>query len=322
MNIKEIIKEIKGKQSEINSVIFVGCGASKADLYPAKYFLDGNAKKLRVSHYTANEFNYATPEAVNETVIVITASLGGTTPETVQANCRAKELGAHVISLTRSVDSALTKDADYVIYHRFSESYSAKLEKMGFALQLAMEILEEVEGYDHYEEMKDGFNKIYDLADKAADSARKYAKIFAEEYKDAPVIYVMSSGATHEVAYATSICLMMEMQWINSGTFHSGEFFHGPFEIVEKDVPFILLMNDGRTRPIDSRALTFLERFDAKTTVIDALDFGLSSEISKSVIDYFNPMLLTSVFRVYAEELSYSRQHPLTKRRYMWKLEY
>ena len=148
------------------------------------------------------------------------------------------------------------------------------------------------------------------------------AKIFAEEYKDAPVIYVMSSGATHEVAYATSICLMMEMQWINSGTFHSGEFFHGPFEIVEKDVPFILLMNDGRTRPIDSRALTFLERFDAKTTVIDALDFGLSSEISKSVIDYFNPMLLTSVFRVYAEELSYSRQHPLTKRRYMWKLEY
>ena len=322
MNIKEIIKEIKGKQSEINSVIFVGCGASKADLYPAKYFLDGNAKKLRVSHYTANEFNYATPEAVNETAIVITASLGGTTPETVQANSRAKELGAHVISLTRSVYSALTKDADYVIYHRFSESYSAKLEKMGFALQLAMEILEEVEGYDHYEEMKDGFNKIYDLADKAADSARKYAKIFAEEYKDAPVIYVMSSGATHEVAYATSICLMMEMQWINSGTFHSGEFFHGPFEIVEKDVPFILLMNDGRTRPIDSRALTFLERFDAKTTVIDALDFGLSSEISKSVIDYFNPMLLTSVFRVYAEELSYSRQHPLTKRRYMWKLEY
>ena len=30
---------------------------------------------------------------------------------------------------------------------------------------------------------------------------------------------------------------MMEMQWINSGSFHSGEFFHGPFEIVDKDVP-------------------------------------------------------------------------------------
>lgn len=322
MNPKEIIKEIKEKQGEIKSVIFVGCGASKADLYPAKYFLDGNAKNLRVSHYTANEFNYATPEAVNDKAIVITASLGGTTPETVQANARAKELGAHVISLTRSVDSPLTKDADYVIYHRFAESYSAKLEKMGFALELAVEILQQFEGYDNYEDMQVAFSKIYNLADEAANSVRLYAKQFAQEYKDAPIIYVMSSGATHEVAYATSICLMMEMQWINSGTFHSGEFFHGPFEIVDKDVPFILLMNDGRTRKIDSRALTFLNRFGAKTTVIDALDYGLSAVIPTSVIDYFNPMLLTAVFRVYAEELSIARQHPLTKRRYMWKLEY
>ena len=322
MNTKQIISEIKEKQPNIKSVVFVGCGASKADLYPAKYFLDGNAKKLRVSHYTSNEFNYATPEAVDDTAIVISASLGGTTPETVEANARAKAKGAHVISLTRSIDSPLTKDADYVIYHRFAESYGAKLEKMGYCLELAMEILEQFEGYDHYEDMKEGFEKIYNLADNASASAKLYAKKFAEDYKDAPVIYVMSSGATHEVAYATSICLMMEMQWINSGTFHSGEFFHGPFEIVDKDVPFILLMNDGRTRNIDSRALTFLDRFDAKTTVIDALDFGLSAEIKKSVIDYFNPMLLSAVFRVYAEELSIARQHPLTKRRYMWKLEY
>jgi fructoselysine 6-phosphate deglycase len=322
MNPKQIIKEIKEKQGEIKSVFFVGCGASKADLYPAKYFLDGNSKNLRIGHYTANEFNYATPEAVNDKAIVITASLGGTTPETVQANARAKELGAHVISLTRSVDSPLTRDADYVIYHRFAESYSAKLEKMGFTLELAVEILEQFEGYDHYEDAQLAFSKIYNLADEAANSARAYAKQFAQEYKDAPVIYVMSSGATHEVAYSTSICLMMEMQWINSGTFHSGEFFHGPFEIVDKDVPFILLMNDGRTRKIDSRALTFLNRFDAKTTVVDALDFGLSAVIPKTVIDYFNPMLLTAVFRVYAEELSIARQHPLTKRRYMWKLEY
>ena len=322
MNSKEIIKEIKEKQGEIKSVIFVGCGASKADLYPAKYFLDGNAKNLRVSHYTANEFNYATPEAVNDKAIVITASLGGTTPETVQANARAKELGAHVMSLTRTVDSPLTKDADYVVYHRFAESYSAKLEKMGFALELAVEILQQFEGYDNYEDMQLAFSKIYDLADTAAKSAILDAKKFANEYKDSPVIYVMSSGATHEVAYSTSICLMMEMQWINSGTFHSGEFFHGPFEIVDKNVPFILLMNDGRTRKIDSRALTFLERFEAKATVVDALDYGLSAVIPKTVIDYFNPMILTAVFRVYAEELSEARQHPLTKRRYMWKLEY
>jgi fructoselysine 6-phosphate deglycase len=321
MNSKEIVKEIVAKK-EVKSIVFVGCGASKADLYPAKYFLDQNAKQLRISHYTANEFNYATPASVDESTVVISASLGGTTPETVEANAVAKEKGATVISLTRSIDSPLTKDADYVIYHRFAENYAAKLEKTGYCLELAVEFLHQVEGYDHYEAMQEGFATIYDLAQKSAESARKDAKKFAERFKDEKVIYVMSSGATHEVAYSTSICLMMEMQWINSGTFHSGEFFHGPFEIVDKDVPFILLMNDGKTRNIDARALTFLERFDTKTEVVDALDYGLSSYIAKEVLDYFNPFVITAVFRVYAEELAEAREHPLTKRRYMWKLTY
>ena len=135
-------------------------------------------------------------------------------------------------------------------------------------------------------------------------------------------IAAVPSGASMEVAYSTSICLMMEMQWVNSGSFHSGEFFHGPFEIVDKDVPFILLMNDGKTRPVDARALTFLHRFDALTTVVDAKDYGLGNAVDSSVITYFNPLMHTAVFRVYAEELSYVRQHPLTLRRYMWKLEY
>ncbi|MUO31869.1 SIS domain-containing protein [Enterococcus gallinarum] len=321
MNPKQIVQEIV-QEKEVKSIVFVGCGASKADLYPAKYFLDQNAKQLRISHYTANEFNHATPASLDETTVVISASLGGTTPETVEANAVAKEKGATVISLTRSVDSPLTKDADYVIYHRFAENYAAKLEKTGFCLELAVELLNQIEGYEHYDAMMAGFATIYDLSQKSAESARKQAKAFAQRFKDEPVIYVMSSGATHEVAYSTSICLLMEMQWIHSGTFHSGEFFHGPFEIVDKDVPFILLMNDGKTREIDARALTFLERFDTKTEVVDALDYGLSAHISKEVLDYFNPFVITAVFRVYAEELSEAREHPLTKRRYMWKLTY
>lgn len=321
MEAKEIIKNILSEK-EIKHVVFVGCGASKADLYPAKYFLDQNAKQLRISHYTANEFNFATPTSVDENTVVISASLGGATPETVEANAVAKAKGATVISLTRSIDAPLTKDADYVIYHGFAKNYATKLEKTGYCLLLAVELLNQVEGYEHYDKMMDGFAKIYDLSQESAESARKAARQFAERFKDEKVIYIMSSGATHEVAYSSSVCLMMEMQWINSGTFHAGEFFHGPFEIVDKDVPFILLMNDGKTRAIDSRALAFLDRFDAKTEVVDALDYGLSAHVAPEVLDYFNPFVITAVFRVYAEELSYAREHPLTKRRYMWKLSY
>ncbi|MBS6643610.1 MAG: SIS domain-containing protein [Clostridiaceae bacterium] len=319
--VKDIVSDILSRHT-VENVAFVGCGASKSELYPAKYFLANASKKLRVAHYTANEFNYDTPDWLGDTTVIISASLGGSTPETVKANAVAKAAGATVVSVTHAAGSALTVDADYSIIHGFEANYAAKLEKMGYVMALALELLQQTEGYDKYDKMVDGFDKVFELAEKSAQAAKKAAKEFAEAYKDAPVIYVMSSGASAEVAYSTSICLMMEMQWINSGSFHSGEFFHGPFEITEKDVPFVLLMNDGKTRAIDSRALTFLERFDALTTVVDAKDYGLSSEISGDVATYFNPLLHTAVFRVYAEELSYVRQHPLTKRRYMWKLEY
>ncbi len=322
MELSKIITSIKMERPEINTIFFVGCGASKAELYPAKYFLEANAKKLRASLYTSNEFVYATPVSVNEESIVITCSLGGFTPETVSASKKAMELGAKVIAVTHKADSPLANNAHFVVVHGFEANYAAKLEKMTNVLGLAAEILYQYEGYENYDSMTDGINKIYNLIETSVATAVPSAKAFAEKYKNDPIIYVMSSGATHEVAYAFSICLLMEMQWINSGSFHDGEFFHGPFEITDKDVPFILLMNDGKTRELDSRALTFLNRFDAKTTVIDAKDFGLSSSIDSSVADYFNPMLISAVLRVYAEQLALLRNHPLTKRRYMWKLEY
>lgn len=320
MEIKKIVEEIV-KAKQIENIYFVGCGASKADLYPAKYFVEHNSK-LKTALITANEFNYDMPSDVGEKSIVVTASLGGSTPETVTATGKAKELGAAVISLTMEAGSAITKDADYVIVHGFAKNYAAKLEKMISALKVAVEVVNQVEGYANYEQMEDGFEKIPALIEKAASQVTVQAKKFAEQYADASQVYVLGSGATAEVAYATSLCLFLEMQWINSASVHSGEFFHGALEITDKDVPFVLFMNEGKTREIDARALTFLQRFDAKVTVIDSKDYGLSSVVDASVVDYFNPMLLTAVVRVHAEKLGELRGHPLTKRRYMWKLEY
>ena len=280
MEPKQIIESIKKEVAAVKSVYFVGCGASKAELYPGKYFLEANARNIRVGHYTANEFLHATPVAVDETAIVITCSLGGTTPETVAASKKAMELGAKVIAVTHVDGSLLAKNAHYVVLHGFEKNYAAKLEKMTKVLGLAVEILNQYEGYDRYDDMQAAFGKVYDLIEKAVSFVVPAAQNFAEDYKDAPVVYVMSSGATQEVAYAFSICLLMEMQWVNSGSFH------------------------------------------AKTTVLDGKDFGIASELPASVAEYFNPMVLSAVLRVYAEQLAIKRNHPLTQRRYMWKLEY
>jgi len=322
MNVKEIVAAIKADKPEISTVYFVGCGASQADLYPGKYFLEANAKKIRTNICTANEFVYATPASIGPDAIVITCSLSGGTPEAVAATKKAMELGAEVIAVTIEAESALAKAAKYQIIHGFYKDYGAKMEKMTNVVALACEILNTYEGYEYYDDMQDGFAKIYDLINESVKSLLPRAQAFGKEYKDMQMLYVMSSGPMAMVAYSYSMFLMMEMQWVPSSSFNTGEYFHGPFELTEKDVPYLLLMNDGPTRAMDARALTFLQRFDAKVTVVDAKDFGLSSVIKSTVSEYFNPMLVCGVLRMYAEQLAIERNHPLTMRRYMWKLEY
>ncbi|RHW46290.1 phosphosugar isomerase [Bombilactobacillus bombi] len=318
---KSIIEDIKKKNPNINRVIFTGCGASMADLYPGYYFVAHESKKMLSAIMQANEFNYDTPKDVGENTIVITASLGGTTPESIAATKHARELGAHVVTLSHDESSPIVKEAEYQLIHGFEKDYANKTAKMTLALNLAVEIVNQFEGYEYYDEAQTAFNGLFDLINHEANMVTPAAEEFAEKYKDDKTIYVLGSGATAGAAYSTASFLFMEMQWITAPTIHSGEFFHGPFELALKDTPYLLFVNDGPTRHLDARALEFMQRFDAKITVIDAKDHNLASIASNNVIDYFNPMLITGVMRVYAEKLSEARKHPLTQRRYMWKLE-
>ena len=140
-------------------------------------------------------------------------------------------------------------------------------------------------------------------------------------YKDEKLIYTMGSGSAHSVAYSFAICLLMEMQWINSSAIHSGEYFHGPFEITDRETPFIVFMSEGRTRPLDQRALDFLKQYAEKLMIVDVKELGINT-IDDKVVEFFNPLLLVHAIRVFAQKLSEERKHPLTVRRYMWKLEY
>ena len=319
--IKGLIRQLtEGKT--IRSIYFVGCGASRSDLYPACYLLTAKARRLRASLHTANEFVLATMDAVDETALVLTCSLSGTTPETVKATDVAKARGAVTVALTNDPASPMTKNADAVITFDWKGAYSVKEDKTIKALLFAAEVLDQLEGYQDLPLFYEAVEKVLPLIDETTANLGPEAEAFAKAYKDMPLLYVTSSGAMQELAWSFAACLMMEMQWIPASTYNVGDFFHGPFEMVDKDVPYLLLMNDGPTRPMDERAKNFLQRFEAKATFIDAMDYGLADVTAKEVRDFFNPVLLGAILRVYAEKLSEAREHPLSMRRYMWKMEY
>ena len=112
----------------------------------------------------------------------------------------------------------------------------------------------------------------------------------------------------------------MEMQWINSSVIHCDEFFNGPFEITEKDTAYLLLKSTGRTREVDERAIAFLNKFNAHTTIIDGFDYGMK-ELGE-VSEYYDHSFYSELLGVYNHLLADRRQHPLSWRKYMWKFNY
>jgi fructoselysine-6-P-deglycase FrlB-like protein len=55
--------------------------------------------------------------------------------------------------------------------------------------------------------------------------------------------------------------------------------------------------------------------------VIDANNLFIEG-IDSSVAEYFNGLVLTNALGVFNEKLAQERKHPLTDRRYMWKIGY
>ena len=157
-----------------------------------------------------------------------------------------------------------------------------------------------------------------------ADARTRYAAS-ADEWGFAsrrePLIYTMAAGSNYGTAYSFAICLLQEMQWVHSAAIHAGEYFHGPFEVTDVDVPFIALLGLDETRSVEQRAVDFLTAHSDKALVIDAQDFGLES-VSERVRGVFSHLLFNVVLRCYADALADHRGHPLSVRRYMWRMEY
>jgi len=324
VEIKEIVEQIvkkKQKDGGIKEAYFVACGGSYGAFYPAKTFLETEADHLRVGLYNSAEFVHNTPKALGKNSVVIVASHRGNTPETIRAAEIAQSAGIPVIAMTWIIDSPITKHADYIVQYTFGDDKDIAFEKPMVALRIVTEILKQTENFKDYDKMLQGFMMIDHVVKEACKSVAARAIKFADSHKDDKVIYTMGSGAGFGAAYMESICIFMEMQWINSSVIHSGEFFHGPFEIVDRNLPFMIQISEGRTRALDERALTFLKQYASRVEVLDAKELGLAV-IDASVVDYFNHSLFNNVYNVYNHALADARQHPLSTRRYMWKVQY
>ena len=101
------------------------------------------------------------------------------------------------------------------------------------------------------------------------------------------------------------------------------DFFHGPFEILDKRTSLFQLISVGRSRCNDERGIRFVNQYGGERVYqLDAKELGLN-DIKDSVSEYFNHLIFAPILNnVYMRALSAVTHKDYMTRRYMWKLDY
>lgn len=314
-------KALNHNGGKIDSIYYTACGGSLVDMYVSKYFIEAEARKVSTGWYTANEFVHVSPAKLGKNSIVFICSHSGNTPEAVDAARIAQERGAYTIGLTFNKNANLLKYSDAKIIYEWGNEAEVVNNPMAIMLNATVKLLHSIEGYSNVDLFNEGFKKIDTVVANAIEQVQSRAKKFADQYKNEKMFYILGSGPSFGHAYGFAICSLMEMQWLNASAIHSGEYFHGPFEVTDKNVPYILIKSLGRTRDMDERAEKFLKKYSEKLEIVDAKELGLDI-IDDQVSEYFSPILFYTILSEYRARLADVRDHSLDVRRYMGKVEY
>lgn len=325
-NVAAALAGLAGKP--IDHVFFIACGGSLSVMLPGKYLLDRHSAALPSDCYNADEFVHRAPRTLSAHSLVILCSMTGTTKETLRAAELARAHGATTIGLSVDLASPLAQAVTYPV--KFEAPYTtgvpidARDSNYARLYQIVMGLVKLYDGVDLLPELLGSLGNLQAAIDRAHNHFAPLFADFAPRFQHETVIYTMASGASYGAAYSFAICVLMEMLWINSQAIHANEFFHGPFEVLDTNRAYILMMGLDETRALEERAQVFLDRFGSseKIMVLDAktLDLsGLDDRFKGNLV----PLVFFDVLWRFAYKLADLRQHVMLEgRRYMKKIAY
>lgn len=323
MEAKKTMEAMMKKRSRpFSQVYWVACGGSLIDLYPAHYMLQRESRTLESGWFTSAEYLLDPPKKLGPDTLLVVCSHSGCTAEAIHAAEMSQERGAEVIALTQREGSPLMSNHFINWIYPWGEDVPVRETPGGLTLLVAAELLRLSEGFDKYDILYEAVNQMDLVIRRAVKTVRSgMTERFAELCETHPFLYILGSGASFAQAYGFSICSLMEMQWQNCCYIHSGEYFHGPFEVTEPGVFYFLQKGSGPSRVMDQRAERFLRQHTEDLMVVDTMELGMG-EINESVREYVEGSLLYAMNVEFRSARAERFHHPVERRRYMGVVEY
>jgi glucosamine--fructose-6-phosphate aminotransferase (isomerizing) len=234
----------------IDHVTIVACGSAWIAGMVAKYAIEKLAR-VRCDVEPASEFRYSDP-LIGAHTLVVAFSQSGETADTLAAVREARRQGATVVAVTNVVGSALSMEADGVVYMQSGPEIcvaatKTMLNQMACGILLALRLGQARAALDddEHRRLTTALSEAPELIERTLLLEAQLAEM-GQRYAHTRNAMYIGRGINFPVALEGALKLK-EVSYIHAEGYAAGELKHGPIALLDPDVPVVAMATRSRT---------------------------------------------------------------------------
>ncbi len=229
--------------SAIDRVELVACGSAAYASAVAAQALQAWAG-LPARWNVGSEFRYD-PPPLDERTLVISVTQSGETADTLAPTRLARQRGCPIVAVTNTVGSAITREADAVLFLQAGPEIAVVATKTYVTqvvtlLLVAAQLAKSRGRLDpRYEAaLVEGLRALPAAAARALELNEVQARELAQRYVGSRGYMYVGRGATYPVALEGALKLK-EVSYVHAEGYAAGELKHGPISLLDAGVPLV-----------------------------------------------------------------------------------
>ncbi len=229
----------------IERIELVACGtAFYAALVGAAALQDWTGLPARAN--IGSEFRYS-PPPLDAKTLVIAVTQSGETADTIAPTRHAREQGCPIVAVTNTVGSAITREADAVVFLHAGPEIAVAASKT-FVTQVTTLVLlaaaiaksrgrlsEATET-----ELVAALHELPAAAQRALDANVASAPVLARRYVNSRGFMFVGRGYTYPAALEGALKLK-EISYVHAEGYAAGELKHGPISLLDAECPLVAI---------------------------------------------------------------------------------
>lgn len=300
--IEDIIKVINNKN--IQSIFIAARGTSDHAAVYGKYILE-LITGIPVGLAAPSVFTMYGKTLKLKDSLVIGISQSGKAADVLEVLKSANLQGALTVSITNFADSPLAQEAQFHLYCNAGLEKSVAATKT-FTAQILL-LAQLAAEWSKNDEMKKELISLPEKVNKTLDISSNIQNL-VPRYRFMDECFVLARGINYAVALESALKIQ-ETTYVRAKAFASSDFYHGPFAMIDRDIPVIVFAPDGPSLKDSFEIVKKLKEHHIELLMIsnqqEMLKIGAASiSIPQTNNDIISPFFNVVAAQIFACELS------------------